>query len=468
VISILDSLTNNHIAVTSAYAGTIPSNFATSNLYILNSGSHEATLQFELKKGYKVDKDKFEDEVRSVLHNKLPELNISFEPIELTEKIMSQGALTPIEIQVAGKDLTQIETYGNKLAEGLKKVKFFRDVCIEQPLKIPVISINVDKLKVAQMGLDINDVINSVTAITATSRFTDKNLWLDEKGSFTWQVQAQMPQYASNSIENLKEVPLLAGKSGLALQDVATFKIDTVAGEYDRSGPRRFITASANIYKMDLQTGTDAVNKIIKSLGPLPKGLLVNVQGTSTLLTETLNSLQTGLLFAIIVIFLILAANYQSFRLSLVVLSTVPAVLLGSLIILLLTGGTLNLQSYMGIIMSTGVSVANAILIVTNAERLRFDYNNDVIKAATVSASVRMRPILMISMAMIAGMIPMATGMGEAGDQTAPLGRAVIGGLIASTIAALFIVPQCYIWVQKNATLKAPSLLPKRFKKDTL
>jgi multidrug efflux pump subunit AcrB len=145
-------------------------------------------------------------------------------------------------------------------------------------------------------------------------------------------------------------------------------------------------------------------------------------------------------------------------------LSTVPAVLLGALLLLLATGSTLNLQSYMGIIMSVGVSVANAILIVTNAETLRREYGGQVPKAAAVAASIRLRPILMTSLAMIAGMIPMASGMGEAGDQTAPLGRAVIGGLIASTLAALFIVPQCYAWAQKRATLKDPSLLPESFK----
>jgi multidrug efflux pump subunit AcrB len=142
------------------------------------------------------------------------------------------------------------------------------------------------------------------------------------------------------------------------------------------------------------------------------------------------------------------------------VLCTIPAVLLGAMVVLLMTGCTLNLQSYMGIIMSTGVSVANAILIVTNAEKLRIEYDNDVVKAATVSASIRLRPILMTSLAMVAGMIPMASGLGEAGDQTAPLGRAVIGGLIASTFAALYIVPQCYAWLQQKSTLKSPSLLP--------
>ena len=179
----------------------------------------------------------------------------------------------------------------------------------------------------------------------------------------------------------------------------------------------------------------------------------------SSLLTETLDSLQTGLIAAIVVILLLLTANYQSLGLALSVLSSVPAVLFGSLLLLLATGATLNLQSYMGIIMSTGVSVANAILIVTTAESLRVEYKNPF-KAASVAASIRLRPILMTTLAMIAGMIPMASGMGEAGDQSAPLGRAVIGGLAASTFAALLVVPLVYGWVQQKTTFKSVSLLP--------
>jgi multidrug efflux pump subunit AcrB len=153
-----------------------------------------------------------------------------------------------------------------------------------------------------------------------------------------------------------------------------------------------------------------------------------------------LDSLQNGLAFAILVILLLLTANFESFKVALTVVSTIPAVILGALTALLITGATLNLQSYMGMIMSTGVSVANAILIVTNAEKLRLDLRNAE-RAAVISASVRLRPILMTSMAMVVGMIPMASGLGEAGEQTAPLGRAVIGGLIASTFAALFMLP---------------------------
>jgi multidrug efflux pump subunit AcrB len=243
------------------------------------------------------------------------------------------------------------------------------------------------------------------------------------------------------------------------LSDVASVSIDSLPGEYDRSGPRRFITVSANIYGKDLGTATAAVQKAIDGLGTSPVGLVAEIKGMSSLLTETLDSLQNGLLAAIVVILLLLAANYQSFLVSVSVLATVPAVLLGAMLLLLATGATLNLQSYMGIIMSTGVSVANAILIVTNAEALRLEYQ-DPFKAASVAASLRLRPILMTSLAMIAGMIPMASGLGESGDQSAPLGRAVIGGLVASTFAALLIVPLVYGWARQKATFKSPSLLP--------
>ncbi len=262
-----------------------------------------------------------------------------------------------------------------------------------------------------------------------------------------------------NSIEELQSIPLVKGQDRPLLSDVATLSVNTVPGEYDRSGPRRFVTVSANIYKKDLGTATTAVQNAITSLGTPPSGLIPEIKGMSSLLTETLDSLQSGLIAAIIVILLLLAANYQSFGVAISVLATVPAVLLGSMLLLLATGATLNLQSYMGIIMAVGVSVANAILIVTNAEALRLEYN-DPFKAATVAASVRLRPILMTSLAMIAGMIPMASGLGESGDQSAPLGRAVIGGLFASTFAALFIVPLVYGWIQQKSSTQSVSLLP--------
>ncbi len=459
VLSIIDKTVDHHIEISSGYVGIIPSSYGSSNLYIFNTGTHEAVLQVKLDESYKVNMDELKDALRKNIGHDMPDLRITFEPIDMTEKIMSQGAATPIEIRVAGKDMTQIEAYANKAVAGLKQIPYLRDVQIVQPLKIPVIAITLDRQKVSQFGLNVTDIARSVTASTSSSRFTEKNQWLDEDKQYTYQVQVQIPEYTMNTMDELKEIPLLKGQSTPTLADVADFKMTYAPGEYDRAGPRRFLTVSANINNMDLGTATTDVQKVIKGLGTPPKGLVAELKGMTSLLTETMGSLQSGLGFAVLVIFLLLAANYQSFKLSLTVLSTVPAVILGSLTALLLTGSTLNLQSYMGMIMSTGVSVANAILIVTNGEKLRLEYK-DATRASITSAAIRLRPILMTSLAMMAGMVPMASGLGEAGEQTAPLGRAVIGGLFASTLAALFILPLVFAWVQDKTTYQSPSLMP--------
>jgi multidrug efflux pump subunit AcrB len=459
VLDIVNKIVDGHVAISSAFVGPVPTNFGSSNLYVFNSGTHEGILQVNLEERYKVNIEDLKDVIRKKIADQMPEMKVSFEPIDLTEKIMSQGASTPIEVRVAGRGMKEIGTYAGKLVDRLSKVSFLRDVQIAQPLKFPVINIAVDRFKAAQMGLNLSEVARSVTAATSSSRYTQKNLWLDDRTSYTYQVQVQVPEYIMHEIGDLKEIPLVEGQSRPVLEDVASFSIDSLPGEYDRAGPRRYVTVSANIYKKDLGTATSAVQQVINGLGVPPRGLVTEIKGTSSLLEETLSGLQKGLAIAIVVIFLLLAANYQSFKLSLAVLTTVPAVILGSLIALLVTGSTLNLQSYMGMIMSTGVSVGNAILIVTNAEKLRLEYK-DASRAAVVSASVRLRPILMTSLAMIAGMIPMASGMGEAGDQTAPLGRAVIGGLVFSTLAALLVLPQVYAVVQKRSDFSTPSLMP--------
>ena len=219
------------------------------------------------------------------------------------------------------------------------------------------------------------------------------------------------------------------------------------------------LTVTANLNKKDLGSASKDVSKAISNLGKLPRGLNVELIGLSNTLTDTLDGLQGGLMVAIVVILLMLAANFQSFKVSAIVLTTVPAVLVGSLSLLMACGSTLNLQSYMGMIMSVGVSISNAVLLITNAEELR-KHNANALLSAKEAAALRMRPIVMTALAMVVGMIPMATGLGEAGDQTSPLGRAVIGGLIASTFAALFILPLAFAWGQGKASNESVSLDP--------
>lgn len=449
----------DNVEISSAYVGTVPSSYGTSNIFVFNSGPHEAVLQVSLKEKHPVNMDNLKEDLRGRIAKALPTASISFEPIELTEKIMSQGASTPIEVTVAAKDLNEAGRFANKIRERMTKIDFLRDVQIAQPLAYPILKVTMNRERAGQLGVTSTQVARSMVAATSSSRFTDKNLWLDESKGLAYQVQVQIPEYQMSSASDIGNIPLKSGEMHPLLSDVATFSEDTAPGEYDRAGPNRLVTITANLQNKDLGTAQKAVQQAINEAGEPPRGVLVELGGQTSLLTDTLSSLQTGLLVAIVIIFLLLAANYQSFKLSLVILAAIPAVVAGALLMLLACGATLNLQSYMGLIMSVGVSVANAILMVTNAENLRLEIG-DTHKAVVLAANSRIRPILMTSIAMIAGMVPMASGLGEGGDQIAPLGQAVIGGLIASTLAALLILPCVFTQFQTKVTTQSVSLDP--------
>ncbi|MET6999023.1 efflux RND transporter permease subunit [Chitinophaga defluvii] len=448
-----------NIDITSSFVGTHPSSYSTNPIYLFMAGPNEAVMQVNLKEDYKVNMDDFKERYRKLIHQQLPEVKMSFEPIDLTDKVMSQGAATPVEVAIMGKNLAESRPYAQKVLAEMKKIPYLRDIQINQPLNSPAIRVNIDRERAGQLGVSITDVAKSLTAATSSSRFTEKNVWLDEKNATSYFVQVAIPENEMGSVNDMAAIPLSKNQSRPLLGDVATLQPDTVIGEYDRVGAVRIISIGANVHRKDLGRAAAEVEKAIKRAGEPPRGISVEKRGLMNLLEETLDSLQSGLMVAVVVILLLLAANFQSFKVAFVIVSTIPAVLAGSLIMLLLTGSTLNLQSYMGIIMSVGVSVANAILLVTNAEKLRLE-NHDARKSALESAAVRLRPILMTSIAMVMGMVPMASGLGEAGDQTAPLGRAVIGGLIASTFASLLILPLIFSWVQQKAGVKSASLDP--------
>ncbi len=457
--AIKDIVGPDNVAITSAYIGQHPSQFSISPVYLFMAGPHEAVLQVALKEDYKTNLDELKDKIRNRLKELTPDVKPSFEPIELTEKILSQGSPTPIEIRFSGRNKKLNETFAGKIIDKLKQISYLRDVQLAQSTKYPALNVTVDRTRAAQLGVDMNDVARSLIASTSSSRFTEKNIWIDEKANLSYSVQVQVPEYKMSSTSDIGEIPLQRNSSRPVLSDIATITPDTTYGENDNLGAMPVLSVTANLNKIDLGTATKDVQAAIASLGELPRGLTIETIGLSKTLTETLDSLQSGLIVAIVVIFLMLAANFQSFKVSFVVLTTVPAVLLGSLALLKLTGSTLNLQSYMGIIMSVGVSISNAVLLITNAEQLRL-HSGNAMQAAKEAAALRLRPILMTSLAMVAGMIPMASGIGEAGDQSAPLGRAVIGGLIASTFAALFILPLVFAWVQGKTSTQSVSLDP--------
>ncbi|HEX3934073.1 MAG TPA: efflux RND transporter permease subunit, partial [Puia sp.] len=212
ILNIIDSTVGHHVAISSAYVGLVPSNFGTSNLYIFNSGTHESVIQVNLDEDYKVRIEDLKEQLRKNILAKYPGVRLSFEPIELTEKIMAQGASTPIEVRVAGKNMDDIESYAERLVGILGKVSFLRDVQIAEPLHMPVVNINVDRNKLALMGLSIDNVAKSITDVTSSSRYTNKNLWLDEQKAYTYQSQVQVPEYIMNSMQQLESVSLVPGQ----------------------------------------------------------------------------------------------------------------------------------------------------------------------------------------------------------------------------------------------------------------
>ncbi|WP_397321504.1 efflux RND transporter permease subunit [Pedobacter foliorum] len=458
---IQEQLPENAIKISSAFVGLQPSSSAINPIFLFTSGSHESVLQVSIDQHvFTGSIASLKESIRKEIQLNMPELKISFEPIELVEKIMSQGAMTPIQIKVAAPQLKGAEKFAKKIEAELLKIPSLRDIRIAEPVNSPSVQINVNRELAAQFGLTMEDVARTLTIATSSTRFTNKNLWVDPKSGLVFQVQVQIPEADMQSLDKLRSLPLKSGSSGPVLEDVATLSMVKLPAQVNRQGPNRYVSVLANTHQSDLGTASKAVKEAIKAVGEPPRGIIVSSEGLMQLLDDTLSGLQTGLLVAIVVIFLMLTAYYQSFAVSGLILSVVPAVIGGSLIMLIICGSTLNLQSYMGIIMSVGVSVSNAVLMINQAEVNRLKHGLASKQAAFLAASSRLRPIIMTTLAMIAGMIPMSLGMGEGGEQVAPLGQAVIGGLILSTLTALLVLPHLYTLVMKNKSRNSLSLDP--------
>jgi multidrug efflux pump subunit AcrB len=329
-----------------------------------------------------------------------------------------------------------------------------------QALDYPAIQIDVNRQMAGQLGMTVDQVGRSFAAATSSSRFVAPNYWADPRTGIAFQVQIEVPQPQMTNLEDLRVVPVSADRGSHALLgDVATIGNATIVGEYDRINGQRMVTLTANVAGEDLGRTAGQVEAAIARAGAPPRGASVAVRGQIGAMQETFTNITAGLAVAVVVIFLLLAANFQSLRLAFVVVSTVPAVLMGVVLMLAATQTTLNVQSFMGAIMAIGVAVANAILLVTFAEQTRLQGSSPA-QTAIDAAQSRMRPVLMTSAAMIAGMIPMALALGEGAEATAPLGRAVIGGLAAATVATLIVLPSVYSLVQQSARVGSPSMDP--------
>ena len=450
----------SNVEITLGFLGVHGANYPINLVYLWNGGPEEGVLQVQLKQGTPIRIEDIKERLRAKFATQMPEVSFSFEPSDIVSRVMSLGSPTPIEVAVSGPNLTASRAFAETVKERLQRIAALRDVQFGQALDYPTVEVNVDRQKAGLMGVKMADVSRSLVTATWSSRFVVPNYWADPNSGVSYQLQVQVPQAQMGSLEQVRNVPILdhQGQS-ILLRDVANVTEGTAIGQYQRYNMQRTVTVTANTAGTDLGTAAAQVTAALKELGQPPAGVSVALRGQIVPMQQMMDGLRTGLLLAVVVIFLLLAANFQSLKLSLLIVSTAPAVLAGVLVMLWLTGTTLNIQSFMGAIMAIGVAVANAILLVTFAERSRLAGASPR-DAAVEGARSRLRPILMTSLAMIAGMVPMALGLGEGGEQTAPLGRAVVGGLAVATLATLLVLPAVFVLVQGRAHRRSASLHP--------
>jgi multidrug efflux pump subunit AcrB len=456
--TIRDQAGADRVDITLGYVGVQPSSYPINTIFLWTGGAHEGVLQVALRSDAP-PLEVVQEKLRHAFHERFPDAQFSFEPGDIVSRIMNFSAPTPVEIAVMGPDFAASRTFAGRLHDELAGIASLRDLQYGQTLDYPAIQVDVDRQMAGQLGVTVDEVGRSFAAATSSSRFVAPNYWADPRTGIAFQVQVQVPQPQMQTLDDLRVVPVSREGSQALLGDLARIENTTIVGEYDRINGQRMVTLTANVAGEDFGRALNHVNAAIQRAGTPPRGTTVAIRGQLAAMEETFRNIAAGLIVAVIVIFLLLAANFQSFRLAAVVVSTVPAVLAGVALILRATGTTLNVQSFMGAIMAIGVAVANAILLVTFAEHAR-QRGDSPLRVGIDAARARMRPVLMTSSAMIAGMLPLALALGEGAEATAPLGRAVIGGLAMATLATLIVLPSVYSLAQQSAHAVSPSLDP--------
>jgi multidrug efflux pump subunit AcrB len=448
-----------NVTITSDFVGVVPTSYPVNLIHLFTSGPQEAVIQVALRPDAPRG-EPLRERIRAGLHHDLPNAEVSFEAADIVSQVMSFGSPTPVEVAVQGVSLADDYAYADKVHAQLAKLDFLRDLQFAQEYRYPTLDITIDRDRAGQFGLTMSDVVHSVVPATSSSRFTDPNYWRDPASGNAFQIQVQLPQNRMQDVQSVSDVPVMRdGQAQPQLSDIATLKQGTMPGLIERYNGQHVVSLTANLHGITLGESAARIQRALAGAGAPPRGVTVRMRGQIPPLEQTLSGLRIGLLLALGAIFLLLAANFQSVRLALAVLLTISAVLCGVLLMLRLTGTTLNVQSFMGAIMAIGIAVANSILLVTFAEHARRE-GLGILEAIHEGAGARLRAILMTAAAMIFGMLPMAIGAGEGGSQSAPLGRAVIGGLLFATFATLGVLPAIYAILQGHAAARSVSLNP--------
>ncbi|MCL5670317.1 MAG: efflux RND transporter permease subunit [Acidobacteria bacterium] len=444
-----------------------------------NVGGMDAEILISLKPHHHPTVE-YQRAMRKVLPADFPGCQFWFEPADIVTQVLNFGLTSPIDVQVEGNDFTKSAAVARRLEAAVSEIPGIADVHIPQVLDYPALKVNVNRVRAAELGLTQRDVANNVLISLASSSLVAPNFYLNPFNNVNYVVAVQVPIRRIKSVQSLLATPLSLPGSGALLQpaassnpsampeapaetlgNIATVEPGVTPDEITHYTVQRVIDVEAGLEGRDLGSVVSDIRKAIAKLGTLPTGIRIKVRGQNEVMEQSFHSLLLGLVLAIVLVYFLMVVLFQSWVDPFIIMMAVPGALVGILWMLALTGTTINVESLMGSIMAVGIAVANSILLGSYANDLRVERNLSARDAALEAGRIRLRPVLMTALAMIIGMVPMALAMGEAGEQNAPLGRAVIGGLGVATFVTLFVVPVVYSLLRTE--IPAKHLLDEKF-----
>ncbi|HWG42237.1 MAG TPA: efflux RND transporter permease subunit [Gemmataceae bacterium] len=472
-----------NISITMGFVGQVAPNFGIDNMVLFMRGPDDGWLRIKLKEDSGIKLDEFRERLRKVfpervvpwLAQRLEKGGLSkseakeqaelstfgFEPGDIVTQVMSFGSSKPIAVRLIGTDYDEIRKHAEKVAAEMRRISYLRDIGFEQTLDYPTVEVDIDREMAGLVGITVEHVKRSLVMATSSTRFTNLNYWINAKTGFDYLVQIQVPPLRMEKPEDVEELPLESVNPlvPLMVRDVAKVHTSMRPGEYDRDMSQRYLTVIANVEGEDMGRAASQVRQAVKAAGAPPRGVRVEEMGQLPSMDKMFKALGIGLAVAVFVILVLLTAFFQSPRMALISIGAVPGVLAGIVIILYFTNTTLNIESFMGSIMCLGVSVSNSVLMVTFMDE-HWKAGKPSSEAALLGASERLRPILMTACAMTVGMVPMALALEKGSQMEAPLGRAVIGGLVMSTFVTLLVLPSFFALVMGRKEPRSPSLYP--------
>ena len=447
-----------------------------------NIGGMDAEVLIALKKGHRPT-SLYRQKMREVLPQAFPGSRFYFQAADIVTQVLNFGLTSPLDVQIEGADFNRSYEYALKMRDAMRQIPGAADVHINQVLDYPSLQVDVDRTRAARLGLSERDVANNALIALSSSVLVAPSFFLNPANNVNYTVAVQIPPERINSFGSLRTMPLTTPSLAALLQpsvipapsdrpqaasrtlsDLAVISHSVSAENITHYTVQRVLDVEADVEGRDLGSVAKDIEKKIASLNPLPPGTRITLRGQNEVMYQSFRSLALGLVLAIILVYFLMVVLFQSWLDPFIIMMAVPAALIGILWMLALTGTTINVESLMGSIMAVGIATANSILLVSFANDLRVEKGLPPAEAAIEAGKTRLRPVVMTALAMIIGMLPMAFAMGEAGEQNAPLGRAVIGGLILATFVTLFIVPVIYSLMRKK--LPSKHLLDERFEAE--